>query len=85
MSGVVHRKVHKVNAKIRSKDPSSCQESFTAKFTKLIAKIRIKELRPTIVVTSSCARLAISSHVSAACFYVKACHAPVPFCNKEAK
>ena len=34
---IVHRKVHKVNAKIRSKDPSSCQES---SFTKLMQKFK---------------------------------------------
>ena len=68
MSGVViHRKVHKVNAKVSQQRPKVrhvMSESFTAKFTKLIAKIRIKELRPALVVTSSCARLAISSFLS---------------------
>ena len=45
MSGVVHRKVHKVNAKIRSKDPLLCQKSFTAKFTKLMQKFAAKTRR----------------------------------------
>ena len=45
MSGVVRRKVHKVNAKVRSKDPSSCQDSFAAKVTKLMQKLAAKTRR----------------------------------------